>query len=262
MFRYQELSLSFLGMNVAHAPVDLLPVRQAIAHALDRATLVQESPRMRREASGVLPPGMAGYSPDEKALIYSPARARRLLADAGHPDGVGLPPLVIHQPSQSESAERVLAQVRRDLEAIGVRLEVRHVSWVEMGEALERGTAPAFMLGWVADLTDPDSFVRSLFESGGSGNYFAYSDETTDRLLLQASTESNPAARSQMYRELERHVLEHAPIVPLYHTRGAIALRDAVRGLEPGPLGLAKVDLSRVWLAPAAAADDVRRAGW
>jgi hypothetical protein len=59
----------------------------------------------------------------------------------------------------------------------------------------------------------------------------------------------NPVLRAELYRELERHVLELAPLVPLYHTRGLLALRHEVRGLEPGPLGLASIRLERVWLA-------------
>ena len=52
----------------------------------------------------------------------------------------------------------------------------------------------------------------------------------------------------RLYRSLERHVLRQAPMVPLYHTLGVVAVHDHVNGLEPGPLGLAKIELERVWL--------------
>ena len=102
----------------------------------------------------------------------------------------------------------------------------------------------------IFDLTDPDAFLRSLFESGGSGNYFGYRSEETDRLLAQGTQEFNPVDRARIYRQLERQVLDEAPIVPLYHTMGIVAVQNDVKGLTPTPLGLAKVDLEKVWLEP------------
>ena len=84
----------------------------------------------------------------------------------------------------------------------------------------------------------------------------------TDGLLRRAAAEPNTVERFSLYREIERYVLAQAPIVPLYHTRGVIAMHDYVRGLEPGPLGLAKVDLGRVWFSrPTTDRHDVRSAG-
>ena len=122
------------------------------------------------------------------------------------------------------------------------------MGWAEFSDALDARRVPAFLLGWVADLTDPDGFVRSLVETASSGNYLGFSDEETDRLLAEASLETNPVERAKRYRAIESRVLELAPVVPLYHTRGVIALRDRVVGLEPGPLGLSQVDLEKVWL--------------
>jgi ABC-type transport system substrate-binding protein len=248
LHRYQELSLAFLGLNANEPPLDKARVRQAIAHALNRDAMVAESPSLRREAVGVLPPGLAGYSPEIKTLEHSPDEARRLLAEAGHPNGKGLSPVRLLNPSGGATAERIISRIREDLAAVGLQLEVTLVTWSEMSDALEDGSAPAFLLGWVADLSDPDAFLRSLFESNGIGNYFGLKDARTDRLLELGAVEANPVARARLYRSLERHVLRQAPMVPLYHTLGVVAVHDHVNGLEPGPLGLAKIELERVWL--------------
>jgi ABC-type transport system substrate-binding protein len=141
-----------------------------------------------------------------------------------------------------------MSQLRANLLAVGIRLEVVPVTWAELSEHLDNQTAGAFLLAWIADLTDPDSFMRSLFESGGSGNYFGHRSDETDRLLAKGSHEFNPVERARIYRELERQVLEEAPMVPLYHTMGIVAVQTEVKGLNPSPLGLAKVDLEKVWL--------------
>jgi len=248
LHRYQELSLSFLGLNTSRPPLDQKWLRQAIAHALDRRAMVSAAPTVRREAVGVLPPGMAGYSPELKTLQHDPEESRRLLAENGHPGGEGLPPIVLHNASRGNSALRLMSQIRRDLELVGIRLEVVPVTWTELSDHLDNETAGAFLLAWIADLTDPDSFMRSLFESGGSGNYFGHRSDETDRLLAQGTDEFNPVERARIYRQLERHVLEQAPMIPLYHTMGIVAVRSDVKGLSPTPLGLAKVDLEKVWI--------------
>jgi ABC-type transport system substrate-binding protein len=248
LHRYQQLSLTFLGLNTRHPPLDKRWLRQAIAHALDRDAMVSGAPTVRREAVGVLPPGISGYSPDPKALRFDPEESRRLLAANGHPRGRGLPAIELHNASRGASAENLIEQIRSDLQAVGIRLEVVPVNWADLGDHLDNRTAGAFLLAWIADLTDPDSFMRSLFESGGSGNYFGHSSVETDRLLAQGTAEFNPVERARIYRRIERQVLEQAPLVPLYHTMGIVAVQSDVKGLAPSPLGLAKVDLEKVWI--------------
>jgi ABC-type transport system substrate-binding protein len=250
LHRYQELSLSFLGLNTEMPPLDNPLVRRAIAHALNRDAMVADSPSVRRQAVGILPPGLPGYSPEPKALEYNPERAARLLAQAGYPAGEGLPPIPLHTASQSKSAQRLLRQAETDLAAVGIRLDVVTVSWVQLGEHLDNRTVGAFLLAWIADLTDPDSFLRSMFETNGSGNYFGNPSEETTSLLELGIREFDPVARARIYRRLEAQILREAPLVPLYHSIGVIAVRDYVQGFRPTPLGVAKVDLERVWFRP------------
>jgi ABC-type oligopeptide transport system substrate-binding subunit len=105
-----------------------------------------------------------------------------------------------------------------------------------------------FQLGWVADLPDPDSFLRTLFEPGGSANYFDFRDEETGQALARGASETNPLERARIYRELERTVLDKAPLVPLFHSMGVIASRRSVHGLKPGPMGIGALSLETVWL--------------
>lgn len=252
LYRYQELSLSFLGLSTGRPQFEDLRVRQAIAHAIDRHAQAALAPGARREANGILPPGLPGYSPKPRALAFDPEESRRLLAQAGHPGGVGLEPIVIYFGTGSQAAAGTVTRIRRDLEAVGFRVEPHEVSWPELSRRTSDHDAPAFVLGWIADLADPDAFLRTLFEPGGSANYFSFLDGRTAELLQQGAGETNPLERARIYGELEEHVLELAPMVPLFHSVGMIVHRDTVQGLKPGPLGLAAVDFEKVWLAPVA----------
>ena len=246
---FQELSLTFLGIGTGNPPLDRLEVRQAIAHAINREALVEASPELRRRSIGLVPPGMNAYSPDSKALPYDPDRSHRLLLKAGYGPGNPLPPIVMLNTGRSAAALDALASIRRDLEEVGIRLDVRQVSWADLGEAITARKAPLFLLAWIADLPDPDVFLRGLFESGGSSNYFAFEDAEVGRLLDRGVRELNPLKRSQIYRSLERRILSQAPVVPLYHTSGLISHRNEVHGLAPGPLGVANLSLENVWIA-------------
>ncbi len=245
--RYQELGVHFLGLSTTTPPLDDVRVRQAIAHAIDRRALAADAPATRREASGILPPGLPGYAPAPKSLAYDPLRARELLRQVD-PLGRGLPPVQLLKVQSTPAAQRMVERIKDDLAAVGLELEVINVAWSELEHRIDEHTAPAFMLGWIADLVDPDSFLRSLFEHGGAANYFEFEDEESSRLLAAGARELNPVERARIYREAERRILSLAPIVPLHHSVGALAIRPAVHGLEPGPMGLCGVDLERVWI--------------
>lgn len=247
IFRYHELSLMFFGLRTSAPPLDDVRVRQAIAHAIDREAIVKMSP-LRRTAVGILPPGMPAYSPSVKALAHDPARARKLLAEAGHPGGADLLPVRFLMTPAGPLAEALYEKFRSDLADVGIPVEFEQVTWPELSRKVDEHAAPAFTLGWTADLHDPDTFLRTLFLYGTEGNIFELKDERCDTLLEAGAREMNPVERNRIYREAEQRILELAPIVPLFHSVGTLGVRSGIHGIEPGPLGLAGVDFENVWI--------------
>jgi ABC-type transport system substrate-binding protein len=196
---------------------------------------------------------MPAYSPRTRGPGFDPDRSRRLLREAGYPGGEGLRPVRLVTTARSAAALAVVEQLRTDLKEVGIDLKLEDVSWGEFSERLEDHSAPAFLMAWIADLPDPDAFLRTLFESEGSANYFSFHDAQTWTHLERGVREMNPVERAKIYREAEERILELAPLVPLYHTMGVVAMRENVRGLEPGPMGLASVNFERVWFADSGA---------
>ncbi len=249
--RYQDLSLSFMGMSTGKPPLDDVHVRRAIAYAVDRKSLAALSPSTRRDAIGILPPGLPSYSPAPKALPFDLDAARDELRAAGHPGGRGLKPIrFCTARSDSSAVAKTIEQLKDNVAAIGIKLDIQNLTWRDLNAKIEENDAPLFQLGWVADLPDPDSFLRTLFEPGGSANYFDFRDEEVARSLELGASEMNPIERARIYREIEKKVLDKAPLVPLFHAVGVIASRRNVHGLKPGPMGIGALNLEHVWIDP------------
>jgi peptide/nickel transport system substrate-binding protein/oligopeptide transport system substrate-binding protein len=250
--RRPELSFSFVGLNVRARGFGDERVRRAVAHAVNRDRIMELDPVGRIPAGGILPPGMFGYSPDPKAVPFDPEAARRLLAEAGHPDGRGLPVLELWQADRGEVGREADVLMREDLARVGIRIEYRYVEWEEFDRRLTAQDLPAFGLTWVGDVPDPDSFLASLFSTRGVYNLFGYSDAEVDSLLQAGSEMRSSAARADLYRRAERIILQDAPVIPLFHLANNFAVRAEVQGLSVTPFGLGNVALERVWIgAPA-----------
>ncbi|MEZ5063725.1 MAG: ABC transporter substrate-binding protein [bacterium] len=250
ILRRPELSCGFLALNPSLAPVDDARVRRAIAHAVDRRRFVALDPASRLDASGILPPGMFGHSPDPKALRHDPDVARSLLAEAGYPGGEGLVPLRIVQVNRGDvgaEADRILAE---NLAEIGIRVEYEYLDWGAFSDRIDAGTAPAYTLSWIADVPDPDSFLRSLFSTDGAYNLVGYHNATVDSLLAVGSGMTSSPDRARLYQRAERIILNDAPIVPLYHLANNFVVRSNVRGLTITPFGFGNLTFEKLWLDP------------
>ncbi len=258
MHRRTELSFAFLGLNMARPPFDDPRVRRAFAHAIDLKRVVEVDAVGRVVAAGILPPGIFGYSPEPKGKAYDLDASRRLLAEAGYPDGRGLPRIVYWQTSRGEAGKRADAVMRTNFESAGFSVEFRHVSWDEFDAKLMAHDMQAFGLSWIADLPDPDSILASLFTSHGTFNFFEYENAAVDSLLTAGTGLRASNNRAELYRRAERFVLEDVAVIPLYHIANNYAVRSDVEGLVITPFGIANLQLETVWLDPSAAAPEIQ----
>jgi oligopeptide transport system substrate-binding protein len=243
------LSFLYVGFNTQIKPFDDKRVRQAFNYAVDREAIVQTITKMGSiTATGTLPPGMAGHNPDLEGYHHNLDTAKRLLAEAGYPDGTGFPPVALWSVSKAESAKAELAAYQRYLAALGVQVEIRLApDWPAFREMLEQGKLPMFRLSWYADIPDPHNFLWPLLHSTSSTNRTFYRNPKVDQLLNAASQELNDAQRVVMYREVERMVMEDAPwIAQHYHVLERI-YQPYVQGVEISLLGDRAIPMKKIW---------------
>lgn len=252
-----QLLLQYILLPTA-PPYNDPRVRRAINYALDKASFVGA----RDEAMGpilagsIVPPGIPGFIPAKEKYEHNIEKARTLLAEAGFPEGRGLPPLefVLEQLFPLGNDEAV-KKARRGcfagcLGRIGVKVTwLRAAGTAERGEPLLRKRPILLWRGWLADFPDPDNFLRPLFHSSSPNNLSGYHNPDVDRLLDEAWAETSQSARIKLYREVEKRVLKDSPIIPVSYGRSRVLLHPNVRGFALSPLGFPYSKTYKMWLA-------------
>jgi oligopeptide transport system substrate-binding protein len=249
--RKPTLRLQLYGFNLEHPPFRKREVRQAFNYAIDKIYLNQQVyGGLYVVARGILPPGMPGYSPEVKGYDYDPAKAKTLLAEAGHLGGKNLTPVTLSTAAKSVEARAETQIVQHDLAVLDVQVDVQESDdWPTFRRALERGDVQLFRYSWYADYPDPDNFLYPLFHSAGQRNYYRYHNPTVDKLLDDARRETDDLRRVKFYREAEQLILQDAPAVMLLHYTYESVFQPYVEGVVVSALGDPYVSLHKVWLA-------------
>jgi oligopeptide transport system substrate-binding protein len=248
LVRKPTLSILFLGFNLGHSPLNLREIRQAFNYAVDRMRLNREIRADRFVmAKGILPPGMPGYTPEIQAYSYDPGQAKALLAQAGHPGGIGLPPMTVASSVKSEVARQDFQYVQQDMAQVGIQVELKEFgNWPTFLGALQRGEAEIFRYAWYADYPDPDGFLYSLFHSQSADNYFRYHNPEVDRLLDDARRETKDLQRIGLYRQAEEIIMRDAPAIMLLHYTYEALFQPYVKGIEISALGGPHIPMARI----------------
>jgi peptide/nickel transport system substrate-binding protein len=243
-------NIAFLSLNNDRPPLDDRRVRQAIAHGIDRAALIARILGGHGEpARNPLPPALWGYGRRTPEIVFDRAAARRLLREAGHPQGIAAGLLVADAARPYNPDPLALARaLAAGLAGIGVTVRVeRAAGWGAFLERATRGAYDMAVMGWQADTPDPNDFLSVLLGSEfvGGTNRSRYRSAAMDVLLKQGRRGEDQRERSAIYLEAQSLFRRDMPWVPLFHVAVFNVHRRTVRGLSIGPTGLPRYD--RVW---------------
>ncbi len=191
-------------------------VRQALNYALDVPAIVKAVLGGRAyELGEPVPPNFFGYDPKIAPYAHDEAKAKALLAKAGYPDGKGLA-LTLYAPQGRYNGDKEVAlAVAGQLQAAGVRVDVRPEEWVSYyRQALGRSLSPMFMLGWGNITYDADNTLGSTLTSDATTS--TYANPALDRLVDQARYELDAGKRKALYAKAMRIVHDDAPWLFLF----------------------------------------------
>jgi oligopeptide transport system substrate-binding protein len=207
------LATEFVGFVAGDPPFDDVRVRRAFAHALDR-TRIAHGREGGEPAShgGFVPAAMPGHS-HRIGLDYDLHRAHELLADAGFPNGRGLPVIRLAAPDE-EWAESVASQWHDGLHA-----DVTIVSLALDGDPRDlEPPAACWVHGWGADYPDPAGMVATALKAPSGHTAALYRDDETLAAANAFLNASDRDERLSLVQELERTWLgEHVALVPLLY---------------------------------------------
>lgn len=242
-----QLALNFFGLNLRKAPFKgKVKLGQAINYAINRnaiATNIYEGAYL--PAGGIVPPAIQDYKRPSDAYAYSPAKAKRLLKEAGYPGGKGLPTLKLIY-GAGRGYEEPAQAVQENLRSLGVNVELVGLEFGAFIEAMGKGDMSIFAASWQADYPLRDTFLYPLFYSKSGDNMVGFADKKIDSLLLEARKEPDAAKRRRLYDRVEVDVLKKAPIVPFAYVGTSVVHSSRVKGFVR--TGLDYTPLERVWL--------------
>lgn len=231
------LQTAFFRLNCARPPLDDVRVRRALSLAIDRGQLAHRVIQCEEPAYAFTPPDCAGYTA-ERVLRTDVAEAKRLLAEAGFPDGRGFPalevPFYVFYGTEQAVLEAVQQMWRENL-GISVALVKQ-----EMKTAIARRATGDFHIlnsSWVGDYLDASTFL-DLLRRDTANNATRWANPAYDRLLDEAARTVGTAARHALLRRAESLMLAEAPVIPLFHQPGRRLHHPAVKGWHENLLDL------------------------
>ena len=241
-----QLNTEYLGFQVDSSldltqghPLSDPRVRKAFNYAIDREKMVKYLLNgMGYPAhAGFVPMGMPGFDPEAVAgYHFDPERAAELLAEAGYPKGSGLPPLTLYS---TPKYVHISEFVQKALEQIGVQLIVQNLEGGALRSESKNSRIHFWRASWIADYPDPENYL-ALFHSPnfapGGPNVTHFEDRQFDELYQQALGLTEAADRIPYYHQMERIMLEHAPIIPLYYDRSLRILQKGITGMQTNPM--------------------------
>ena len=224
-------NFSYLGFNFQDSVVGQHKVRQAIAHAIDRKAIIHHVfGDTAHPANAMFPPehwagasGLSGY-------VYDPQRARDLLSQAGFDESH--PAMVVYKTSTDPFRVRLAAILQQQLAQVGIHMSIHSHDWGTFYGDIKAGRFQMYSLAWVG-LKTPDIFhyafhSESIPPQGANRGRFV--DELTDTMIEQAQATQNLQEKAQTYRNLQAHLLQKLPYVPLWFEEHVFIAGSHVHG--------------------------------
>lgn len=226
----------FIALNCEMPPFTNRLVRRALNHAVDRKALVRMLGQRGTVGHGPLPLVVHGFNRDLPEYSFDPSRSRALLAEAGLPNGFRS---TLWCDRDDPKLLRVVHAVQQQFQAAGVWVDIREVSYPALLESTGmRRTVPMCFWNWLTIFDDPKETLDSLLngekisDSGSMNNAF-YSNPLVQKLFQAADLERDAARRMDIFRQIERQVVEDAPWVFLLQLDTELLAQPWLKGLEP-----------------------------
>ena len=236
------LNTEYLGISMAKQPVEALKnkkVRQAINYAIDRKKIISYlrngvgSPA----ESGMIPVGIPCYNASAvKGYTYDVEKAKKLLIDAGFPGGKNIGTIKIYcNPTYTD----LITFIANQLSDIGLVCQIENVPPASLKEFMRNNDVEFFRASWIGDYPDGENYLTLFYSKNGAPpNYTYFKNEQYDQLYEAAMKETNPDKTCALYHQMEKIIIEEAPVIPLYYDEVTRFVHKNVKGLPDNAMNL------------------------
>jgi len=202
--------------NKDHPPLNDIRVRKALSMAIDRQELVDKVKKGGEIPSAALVPPMPGYTPTP-GNGFNLTEAKRLLAEAGYPNGQGFPTFTVIY--NTNEGHRIVAEYIQQTwkNNLGINVTLQNMEWASFLDFRRSSGMQIGRAGWQADYQDPQNFLELLISNTGN-NDGQYSNAQYDSLLRQAATMPGGAQRNAILRQAEDiAITQEQGMIPMYY---------------------------------------------
>ncbi len=236
-------------------------VRQAFNFAINRQKIVDYT--LQGEGipatHGIVPPSFKDYDVEGvKGYDYNPDKAKKLLAQAGFPNGKGFPSIKLQLNSggskNTQIAEVITAMLKDNL---NIKVDMDVMPFAQHLENLETGKATFWRTGWVADYPDPENFLVLLYgplvppnlTDKSYVNSVRYKNPKYDALFESARKEKDIKKRLELYKQCDQVAMDDAAVMPIYYEENYRLLQENVKNFDANAMEYR--DFKSVYMIPA-----------
>ncbi|MBN2615087.1 MAG: ABC transporter substrate-binding protein [Bacteroidales bacterium] len=256
MLKAPYLNTEYLAMlvdtslqKVKESPLRLKAVRQAINYGFDRVKMI----KFLRNGIGIpgqkgmIPAGLPSYdSLADYGYSYNPAKARRLLHDAGFGPQHPVPPITLNTTSDYLD---LCKYVQSQLGDLGMDVHINVLPEASMREMKANAKLNFFRASWIADYPSAENYL-SLFYSKNFApdgpNYTHFSNALFDRYYVQSFSINDENKRKAMYRKMDSLVMEQAPVAVLYYDQALRFVQKKVHGMTLNPINMLNLETVKI----------------
>ena len=233
------LNTEYLGFRMdLDSPLRDKRVRQAINHGFDREKMIKYLRNNIGVAGkwGILPVGLPGFDSVSKTYDYDPQLSKELLAQAGYPNGKGIPEITL---STTASYLDLCKYIQQQLGLLGMKVRLDVNPPAALRENMAQGKVEWFRGSWIADYPEAENYFALFYTPNRSpkgSNYTAFSSKEYDRLYEKARGENDLQKRIELYKRMNQILMDESPIVVLYYDQVLRFTQKNISGLEPNPM--------------------------
>lgn len=235
------LNTEYLGISMLKQPSAALKnkkVRQAINYAIDRKRMIaylRNGIGIPAE-NGMIPSGMPCYDSTFKGYTYDLEKARKLLIEAGYPNGKGIGEIKIYS---NPTYQDLITSIANELSNIGITLKIENTPATFLREAMRKNEVEFFRASWIGDYPDAENYLTLFYSKNGAPpNYTFFKNSKYDKLYEEAMKESDAEKICTLYQQLEAIIIDEAPVVPLFYDEVTRFTHKYVKGLPNNAMNL------------------------